>query len=161
MLDARHLKAEDLQGLDAAAACRIATLLLERVAAIDAEHCKQITERDDQIKFKDAKLQKLTFELARLKRLKFGVRTEAMTGDQRCLFEETLAEDEANLQARIDALRGDKSPHRPWVRGVQSASRAASRFLNTYGASITTTSRRTLTAQRPAAVARWCASART
>jgi transposase len=33
MLDARHLKAEDLQGLDAAAASRIATLLLKRVAA--------------------------------------------------------------------------------------------------------------------------------
>ncbi len=92
-------------------------LLLERVAAIDEEHGKQITERDEQIKFKDAKLQKLTFELARLKRLKFGVRTEAMTADQRRLFEETLAEDEADLQARIDALRGDKTPAPPAVEG--------------------------------------------
>jgi transposase len=44
-----------------------------------------------------------------LKRLKFGVKAEAMTPDQRCLFEETLAEDEADLQARIDAVRGDKT----------------------------------------------------
>jgi transposase len=117
MLDVRHLKAENLQGLDAAAASRIAALLLERVAAIDAEHAKQITARDEQIKFKDAKLQKLTFELARLKRLKFGVRTEAMTADQRRLFEETLAEDEADLQARIDALRGDKTPVPPACDG--------------------------------------------
>jgi len=117
MLDARHLKAEDLQGLNAAAAGRIATLLLERVAAIEAKHCKQITERDEQLKFKDAKLQKLTFELARLKRLKFGVRTEAMTADQRLLFEDTLAEDEADLQARIDALRGDKTPVPPVGEG--------------------------------------------
>ena len=87
MLDVRHLKAEDLQGLDAAAARRLATLLIGRGAAIDMEHGRQLSERDEQIKFKDAKLQKLIFELARLKRLKFGAKTEAMTADQRRLFE--------------------------------------------------------------------------
>ncbi len=81
MLDVRHLKAEDLQGLDAEAAIRIAALLLDRVAAIDAEHGRQISERDAEIKLSAAKLQKLTFELARLKRLKFGAKTEAMTVD--------------------------------------------------------------------------------
>jgi hypothetical protein len=116
---------------------------------------------DAQLKFKDAKLQKLTFELARLKRLKFGVRTEAMTADQRRLFEETLAEDEADLQARIQALHGDKTPAPPPAKVAPSASRAASQFLNTCVASITTTSRRTPAARRPAAVARWGASART
>ena len=50
MLDVRHLKAEDLQGLDAEAAARIAALLLDRVAAIDAEHGRQISERDAEIK---------------------------------------------------------------------------------------------------------------
>ena len=113
MLDVRHLKAEDLQGLDAEAAIRIAALLLDRVAAIDAEHGRQISERDAEIKLSAAKLQKLTFELARLKRLKFGAKTEAMTVDQRRLFEETLAEDEAALQARIDALRNAKTPSPP------------------------------------------------
>ena len=113
MLDVRHLKAEDLQGLDAAAASRIATLLLDRVAAIDAEHGRQLSERDEQIKFKDTKLQKLIFELARLKRLEFGAKTEVMTADQRRLFEEALAEDEAALQTRIDALRGAKTPAPP------------------------------------------------
>jgi transposase len=113
MLDVRHLKAEDLQGLDAEAAIRIAALLLDRVAAIDAEHDRQISERDAEIKLSAAKLQKLTFELARLKRLKFGAKTEAMTADQRRLFEETLAEDEAALQARIDALRNAKTQAPP------------------------------------------------
>lgn len=113
MLDVRHLKAEDLQGLDPEAAARIAMLLLDRVAAIDAEHGRQISERDAEIKVSAAKLQKLTFELARLKRLKFGAKTEAMTTDQRRLFEETLAEDEAALQARIDALRSAKTPAPP------------------------------------------------
>lgn len=113
MLDVRHLKAEDLQGLDAEAAVRIAALLLDRVAAIDAEHGRQISERDAEIKLSAVKLQKLTFELARLKRLKFGAKTEAMTVDQRRLFEETLAEDEAALQARIDALRNANTPLPP------------------------------------------------
>lgn len=113
MLDVRHLKAEDLQGLDVEAAIRVASLLLDRVAAMDAEHGRQISERDAEIKLTAAKLQKLTFELARLKRLKFGARTEAMTADQRRLFEETLAEDEAALQARIEALRNAKTQAPP------------------------------------------------
>ena len=112
-----NLKAEDLQGLDADAAIRIAALLNQRIAAIDAEHGRQITDRDAAIKLKDTKLQKLTFELARLKRLKFGAKTEAMTADQRRLFEETLTEDEADLQARIDALLEVKSPPAPAGEG--------------------------------------------
>ncbi|HEV7441307.1 MAG TPA: hypothetical protein VGO18_01845, partial [Steroidobacteraceae bacterium] len=117
MLDVRHLNAEDLQGLDADAAIRIAALLNQHVAAIDAEHGRRITERDEEIKLKDTKVQKLTFELARLKRLKFGAKAETMTADQRRLFEETLAEDEADLQARIDALRGAKTPAPPTGEG--------------------------------------------
>ena len=86
-LDVRHLKAEDLQGLDAEAAVRIAVLLLDRVAAIDAEHVRRLSERDAEIKVSTAKPQKLTFELARLKRLKFGAKTQAMSAGQRRLFE--------------------------------------------------------------------------
>ena len=109
MLDVHQLKAEDLQGLDAEQASRIAAILLERVGAMTA----QIVSRDDEIRFKDAKLQKLVAEVARLKRLKFGAKAEAMTADQRRLFEETLAEDEAELLARIAALRSDKTPAPP------------------------------------------------
>jgi len=57
MLDVRHLTVEDLQGLDPVAAARIAALLLERVAAIETEHDRQLSERDEQIRFKEAKLQ--------------------------------------------------------------------------------------------------------
>ena len=98
MLDVHQLKAEDLQGLDAEAA----TKLLERIGALSAE-----------IKHKDAKLQKVTFELARLKALKYGAKTEVMTAEQRRLFEETIAEDEASLQAQLDALRDTTKPSLP------------------------------------------------
>ncbi len=38
-----------------------------------------------------------------MKRWKFGAKTEAMTAQQRALFQETLAEDEASLQAQLGA----------------------------------------------------------
>src|SRR4030095_1640149 len=105
MLDVYQLKAEDLQGLEAEAAMKIA----ERIEALSVEHAKQLAERDQAIKFKDAKLQKVSFELARLKAWKFGAKTETMTAEQRRLFEETVAEDEASLQAQLDALQGKTS----------------------------------------------------
>jgi len=106
MLDVHQLKAEDLQGLDAESATKIAALMLQRIEAMSAEHARLLAERDQAIKFKDAKLQKVTFELARLKAWKFAAKTEAMTAEQRRLFEETVAEDEAALQAQLDALQG-------------------------------------------------------
>ena len=46
--------------------------------------------------------------MARLKRWKFGARTEAMDAQQRQLFLETLDEDEADLQAREIVWRDAK-----------------------------------------------------
>lgn len=83
MLDVDQLKPQDLQGLDAETATKIATLMLQHIGTISAEHAKQIAERDQEIKHKEAKLQKITFELARLKAWKFGAKTEAMSAEQR------------------------------------------------------------------------------
>lgn len=74
----------------------------EAIARRDAE----LHRREHELRHKDAKLEKLSFELARFKRWKFGAKTEAMSAEQRRLFEETCAEDEAALQAQIDQLRG-------------------------------------------------------
>ena len=63
-----------------------------------------------EIKFKDAKIERITFELARLKAWKFGARTEAMNAQQRQMFEDTVAEDEANLEAQ---LQGASEPVAP------------------------------------------------
>lgn len=108
MLDVNALKATDLQGLSQGAVTEIATALLAQMqaqqAAIAAKD-EYIARRDREIKFKDAKIERITFELARLKAWKFGARTEAMSAEQRQLFEDTLAEDEADLQAQLDALQ--------------------------------------------------------
>ena len=53
---------------------------------------------------KEAKLDKVSFELARLKAWKFSAKTEAMNAQQRQMFEDTLAEDEASLEAQLKAL---------------------------------------------------------
>jgi len=55
--------------------------------------------------WRDAKLEKFNFELARLKRWKVGAKTEAMTTQQRALFEETLADDEASLMGQLAELQ--------------------------------------------------------
>ena len=90
MLDVHQLKAEDLQGLDAETVAKLAASMLQRIEAMSAEHTRQLAERDQALKFKDAKLQKITFELARYKAWKFGAKTEAMTAEQRRLLDSPM-----------------------------------------------------------------------
>lgn len=68
----------------------------------------ELQRRAHEIQFKDAKIEKITFELAHFKRWKLGAKSEAMSAEQRRLFEETCAEDEAALQAQLDELRGQR-----------------------------------------------------
>ena len=117
MLGMRDLKAQDLHGLTPEALTALAAQMLEHIGHQDSELKRrqqllevkqQLIERKDRdIAWRDAKLEKVNFELARLKRWKFGAKTEAMSAEQRRLFEETLAEDEASLQAQLERLRED------------------------------------------------------
>jgi transposase len=94
MFEVHELKTEDLQGLDAERASKVLAMV-QRLA--------------HELHLKETKLQKITFELARLKALKFGAKTEAMDAEQRRLFEEALAEDEASLRAQLQALQSAKA----------------------------------------------------
>jgi transposase len=123
MLGVRVPPAADLQGLPPEALALIEQMqrhielqeqaLLARQQQL-AERDRQLAERhellqrkDREIALRDARLEKLEFEIARFKRWKFGARTEAMNAEQRRLFEETLAEDEAALQAALERLRAE------------------------------------------------------
>src|ERR1700759_3616622 len=103
MLDPKALNAQDLQGLSKEAVVELARAMLAQLTAKDeallsqsdelaakdaqiASRDKAITELDREIKFKEAKLERITFELARLKAWKFGARTEAMSAEQRQLL---------------------------------------------------------------------------
>ena len=107
MLGMRGLPSVDLQGLPPEAAALIAQMRqrLEQQERQIAEHQALLQRKDRELALREARLEKVNFELARLKRWKFGAKTEAMSAEQRRLFEETLAEDEASLQAQLDRLR--------------------------------------------------------
>jgi len=103
MLDVHAVKAEDLKGLSKSAVTQLAAAMLAQLT----EQAEHIARRDREIKFKDAKIERITFELARLKAWKFGAKTEAMNAEQRRMFEDTIAEDEADLEAQLNALPDD------------------------------------------------------
>jgi transposase len=123
MLGMRVPPVTDLQGLPPQALAVIEQMQrhIEQQGLALAEHERSLAERDRQlaerhellqrkdreIALRDAKLHKLEFEIARFKRWKFGAKTEAMNAQQRRLFEETLTEDEAALQAALEQLRAE------------------------------------------------------
>src|SRR6478735_10371288 len=79
---------------------------IEQKASAIEQQAGELERKDAELRFKTAKLEKVNFELARLKAWKFGARTEAMSAEQRRLFEETMAEDEASLQALLEQAKG-------------------------------------------------------
>ena len=95
MLDVQALQAHDLQGLSPSALAEVASQMLAHIGTQSLHIERQVRD----IKFKDARIERITFELARLKAWRFGAKTEAMNAEQRQLFEETLAEDQASLDA--------------------------------------------------------------
>jgi transposase len=90
----------DLTSLPAEVAALIARLQQQAQA-----HAQELAHRDREIAWRDVRIDKLNFELARLRRWKFDARTEAMTASQRLLFAETMVEDEASLKAKLAELQ--------------------------------------------------------
>jgi transposase len=121
MLGMRGLPPPDPQGLPPEVAALIARLqqqvqeqaqqLCERDQALSerdqalAEREALLQRKDREIALREAKIEKINFELARLKRWTYGAKSEAMNAEQRRLFEETLVEDEANLREQLERLR--------------------------------------------------------
>jgi transposase len=115
MLSMRDLKPHDLQGLSPDTVTALAAQMLEHIRHQASElqskghelelQQKLLQRKDRDIAYRDAKIEKITFELTRLKRWKYGAKSEAMTADQRQMFQETLLEDEADLEAQLAALQ--------------------------------------------------------
>lgn len=98
-------KTAHLTAADTPLAVLLADLQIQ-LAASEAERIKLVSDRDtlsSKLKHRDLKIQKLTLELAHLRRIRFGVKSEAMTAVQRNLFEETLEEDVAAVEAELEA----------------------------------------------------------
>ena len=109
MLDVRALKAQDIRGLSPDALAALAEQMLAHIGEQSkhiGEQGKRIDSQAQAIKWRDAKIESITFQLARFKAWKFGAKTEAMNAEQRALFDETCAADQASLEAQLAALQG-------------------------------------------------------
>jgi transposase len=90
-------------------------LVREQMAAIVrrdetiVRHEATIARRDHEIAYKTAKIDKLTHELARLRRAQFSAKSERMNPEQRELFDEAMAADIAAVEAELDALQKSAS----------------------------------------------------
>jgi len=74
-----------------------------------SQHELTIARRDHEIAYKTAKIDKLTHELARLRRVQFSAKSERMNPEQRELFDEAMAADIAAVEAELEALQDNTS----------------------------------------------------
>lgn len=77
-----------------------------------------VRQLQQQIQSLELKNQKLVLELAHLKRLRFGTKSEALTAEQRALFEDDADQDLAAVQAELEATAptAEAAARKPRVR---------------------------------------------
>ena len=69
-----------------------------------------------EIVWRDTKIDKLTFEIAQLKRLRYGKKSEQLDTEQRALFDEAVQADIAAIEEQIAQLQASLPPCRPACR---------------------------------------------
>lgn len=80
-----------------------------RALAVEVAHKDElIAQREREAAFKQAVIDKLTHEMAVLKRLKFAAKSESYSAEQKSLIEETLDADLATLASEIEGLEPGK-----------------------------------------------------
>jgi transposase len=100
--------ADELKALTAALLAQLA----ERDRRIETQ-AVQLASQTTQIKHQTIHIDKLKFELARLKRWRFGATSEAVGSEQIALWEAELDGDIAAAEARLDQLAGAGAPDTP------------------------------------------------
>ena len=94
MLETQRIDSTQLTSLGEVELRALAGQLLDRIAR-DAR----------EIHWRDTKIEKLTFEMAQLRRVKFGVRSEQLDAQQKTLFEEAVDADMAAIEAQLAELK--------------------------------------------------------
>lgn len=95
MMNAAHF-----DQLDAA---QLRQMLINEAALVQSQ-AAVIEANNRELALRDIKIQKLTFEIAQLRRARFGARTEQFSKEQAELFEETIQTDVAATQTEIDQI---------------------------------------------------------
>ena len=107
MMAAMVIDLQQLQHMDAQQLRALAEGLMAKLMDKDQElvaHQEVLISKDQEIHFKQTKIDLLTHEIARYKRLQFAAKSEKLHADQRSLLEETLDADLAALEAELQAL---------------------------------------------------------
>ena len=78
-------------------------------AAKSVRLSEQIAHRDTELHCAQTKIQALTLELAHLRRMRFGARSEAFSPEERDLFQDTLASDLAAAEAELARKQAEAS----------------------------------------------------
>ncbi len=81
---------------------------LQKLAGENQRLVDETQSKNEVIHHRDLKIQALTLELAHLKRMRYGVRSESLGPEQRALFEETMGTDLAALEARAEEIATQK-----------------------------------------------------
>ncbi len=89
----------DADALNAITDVDVLRALVREQVGVIASREAALAQRDRAIVFKDAKIDHLTLEIARLRRLQFAAKSEALDPAQRELFDEAMAADIAALEA--------------------------------------------------------------
>ena len=87
--------------------------LIDQAQKEAAESARQIARRDTDLHAAQTKIQALVLELAHLRRMRYGARSEAFTGEERDLFQETLASDIAAVEARLAQKQEEQAETAP------------------------------------------------
>jgi transposase len=107
MMTAMVIDPQQLQHMDAQQLRALAEGLMAKLVDQDqqlAAHQQSLVSKDQEIHFKQTKIDLLTHEIARYKRVQFAAKSEKLHADQRSLLEETLDADLAALEAELQAL---------------------------------------------------------
>ena len=89
----------------------------DQLAGMDAQQLREfaadlidrVTRQDQELRYKQLKIDQLTHEMAVLKRWKFAARSEQLHGAQRSLLDETI---DADLEAIATELATLRAPER-------------------------------------------------
>jgi transposase len=100
MMLAMVIDPQQLQNMDAQQLRALAEGLMAKLMDKD----QLLISKDQEIHFKQTKIDLLTHEIARYKRMQFAAKSEKLHADQRSLLEETLDADLAALEAQLKAL---------------------------------------------------------
>jgi transposase len=85
-----------------------ALLAKQQAKIVDADH--RLARQDTILAENDFKIKALTFELAYYKRVRFGKASEALVGEQRLLFDETVDMDLAAINEELRSQAPNKPP---------------------------------------------------